>query len=449
MLRLTGESIDYDRLLESVGDADFVLLGDATHGSHELYLERARITRRLIAECGFRAVVVEADWPDARRVNDYVAGVGLDADATSALGDFTRFPHWLWRNTVVRDFVEWLREHNTSRPSERQAGFYGLDLYSLTASIDAVVSYLDRTDPQAAERARARYACFDHVGSRGQLYAEAVADDPTGSCEEQVVEQVMEMLGARIGPAGERRTADGRGRAGGPGAIVDEAFNASQNARLVRDAERYSRALWDGRTTSWNLRDEHMADTVDALALHLGDPVRPARIVVWAHNSHLGDARASEMAERGEHSVCGLLRDRHPGRVAAIGLSTATGTVTAAEHWGGPPQTMALRPPLEGSVERLLHQVGGGGPLLVPLGERQIDDRLRETRLERAVGAVYRPTAEIFCHYMRVRPAERFDALIHVDETHALRPLDEAGVAARGHEGGKVQLREFQSDTTA
>jgi erythromycin esterase-like protein len=418
--RLTGAPTDYDLLLESVGDAGFVLLGDATHGSHELYLERAQITRRLIAECGFRAVVVEADWPDAQRVNAYVSGRESDPDATSALGDFARFPRWMWRNTVVRDFVEWLRAHNTGRSTDRQTGFYGLDLYSLTASMQAVVTYLDRTDPAAAERARARYACFDHVGTRGQLYADAVAEDPTGSCEEQVVAQLAELVTARWG----RRDLDA-GDQGGVSAVADDAFDASQNARLVRDAERYSRALARGRAASWNLRDEHMADTIEALAAHLGGR-RPARIVVWAHNSHLGDARATEMAERGEHSVCALLRERHPHDVYAVGLTTAGGTVTAAADWGAPAQKMGLRPPLDGSIERLLHEAGIRAAL-VPLGTRPADARLRGSWLERAVGAVYRPDAELFCHYMRVHPADQFDALVHVDETRALSPLDPDG----------------------
>ncbi|HEX3873034.1 MAG TPA: erythromycin esterase family protein [Solirubrobacteraceae bacterium] len=407
--RLTGSPVDHDALVESIGDARFVLIGDATHGSHELYAERARITRWLVARCGFRAVAVEADWPDAQRVNAYVSGRGPDRDAGSALGDFARFPRWMWRNTVVRDFVEWLRRHNDARAPDQRTGFYGLDLYSLTASIEAVVTYLDRTDPAAAGRARARYACFDHVGAQGQRYAEAVAEDSSRSCEEEAVAQVVEMLRGGVLRTGHD--------------ITDDVFDASQNARLVRDAERYSRALSHGRAASWNLRDEHMADTVEALAVHLGGRRAPARIVVWAHNSHVGDARATETAERGEHSVCALLRDRHPGEVIALGLTTAQGTVTAAADWGAPAQTMRLRAPLDGSVEQLLHETGTES-MLVPLGRHLVDERLRETWLERAVGAVYRPEAELFCHYMRVRPAERYDAVIHIDRTHALEPLD-------------------------
>ncbi|HEY5196874.1 MAG TPA: erythromycin esterase family protein [Solirubrobacteraceae bacterium] len=419
--RLTGAPTDYDPLLESVGDAGFVLLGDATHGSHELYVERARITRRLIAECGFTAVVVEADWPDAQRVNAYVSGRGSDPDAGSALGDFARFPRWMWRNTVVRDFVEWLRRYNDRLAPEDRAGFYGLDLYSLTASIEAVVTHLDRTDPAAARRARTRYACFDHVGTQGQLYAEAVAENPSRTCEDEAVAQLAEMLAAR----GARRDPDGCGQ-GAVSPVVGDAFDASQNARLIRDAERYSRALSHGRAASWNVRDEHMAGTVEALAAHLGRHRLPARIVVWAHNSHLGDARATEMAERGEHSVGGLLRERHPGEVFAIGLTTAGGTVTAAADWGAPAQTMHLRPPLDGSIEHLFRETGVDAAL-VPLGARLVDVRLRGSWLERAVGAVYRPDAELFCHYMRVAPADQFDAVVHVDETHALSPLDPEG----------------------
>ena len=310
---LTGSTRDYDSLLGLIEGAHLVLLGEASHGTHEFYRERAEITKRLIAEKGFRAVAVEADWPDAYRVNRYVRGIGNDAEAAEALGDFKRFPTWMWRNADVLDFVGWLREFNDQIMSnDQRVGFYGVDLYSLFTSIEAVVRYLDQVDPVAARRARYRYSCFEHYGEDSQAYGYAASFGMSPSCEDAVVAQLVDFQRK----AAEYATRDGH-------IPPDEAFFAEQNARLVANAERYYRSMFTGRVSSWNLRDEHMADTIDALAQHMRRRGVDPKIVVWEHNSHLGDARATEMHSRGEWNVGQLMRERHGEDVRSIGFTSS------------------------------------------------------------------------------------------------------------------------------
>ncbi len=327
-------------MIELASGARFVLLGEATHGTHEFYRERAEITKRLIVELGFDAVAVEADWPDAYRANCWVRGASGDGSAGEALSDFERFPTWMWRNRDVEHFLDWLRDHNDSRGSDGEpVGFYGLDLYSLHASMRAVVDYLDRVDADAAARARARYACFDQVGGDPQAYA--FANEP---CEDEVVAQLIELRER----AAELATRDGR-------VAEDRLFAAEQSARLVRNAERYYRSLIRGDVSSWNVRDQHMAETLDALAEHLSRAGRPARIVVWAHNSHLGDARATDFARRGELNLGQLACERWPGETLVVGFSTDHGTVSAASDWDAPVERKRVRPALEESYEQLFH----------------------------------------------------------------------------------------------
>jgi len=279
---------DYDALIDLVGDKRFVLIGEASHGTHEFYDHRARITQRLIREKGFHAVAVEADWPDAYRLNRYVRGIGSDRSANEALSDFKRFPIWMWRNTVVRDFIEWLRKENQAPQGRSATGFYGLDLYSLNASMQAVLAYLEKVDPAAAKRARFRYSCFDHYGEDTQAYGYATSFGLTQSCEDEVIAQLVEL---------QRRAVDYANRDGGIAA--DEFFQAEQNARLVRNAERYYRSMFHGRVSSWNLRDQHMADTLDGLAAHLDAQFGRSKIVVWEHNSHLGDSGDRKLRSSG------------------------------------------------------------------------------------------------------------------------------------------------------
>jgi erythromycin esterase-like protein/predicted phosphoribosyltransferase len=415
---------DRRALLDLVGDAHLVLIGEASHGTHEFYEQRARMTRWLIEDNGFSAVAAEADWPDAYRVNRYVRGRSEDSTAEEALRGFERFPSWMWRNEVVLDFVGWLRDHNEhdGRSEPAKAGFYGLDLYSLHRSIHEVVSYLERVDPIAASRARERYACFDHYGGEAQSYGAAAAFGAGESCEREVVEQLIDLR--RHGPEYTQ----------GDGLIAeDEFFYAEQNARLVKEAEQYYRTMFAGGASSWNLRDRHMVDTLDALTQHLSRQRRqPAKVVVWAHNSHVGDARATEAASRGELNVGQLVRQRHSGDCVLIGFTTFTGTVTAADDWDGPAERKRVRPALPGSFERLFHEVDEKAFWLAFERAPQAAESLRSARLERAIGVIYRPRTERLSHYFRCRLADQFDAVMHVDDTRAVEPLERT---ARWDEG--------------
>lgn len=398
-----------DPLLERLSAANTVLLGEASHGTHEFYDLRAEVTRRLIEDHGFHAVAIEGDWPDAWQVHQYVTGRSEASDAEAALSGFTRFPVWMWRNQVVAPFVEWLHERNAAVPAGRApAAFVGLDLYSLHRSIREVLAFLDRTDPEAAARARLRYACFDHASIDGQSYGYGAATGRRESCEPQVLEQLGEVLSA---------TYEGT-------VTEDELFDVARNAKLVVGAEEYHRTMFRGGVHSWNLRDRHMATTLESLRDHLDAQVEgPPRIVVWAHNSHLGDARATEMGRRGEFNLGQLVRERHPGDVVSVGMTTHRGEVTASHAWDGPHQRMRVREALPGSHEDLLHGVGPGRYWL-DLTDPEVTDALTATRLERAIGVIYRPQTERVSHYFSARLAEQFDVVCHIDETTALEPLD-------------------------
>jgi len=413
-----ARSADHDNgLIGLLAGARFALLGEASHGSDDFYRERAAITRRLIVERGLDAVAVEADWPDAYRVNRYVRGLGSDASGTEALADFKRFPAWMWRNDVVLEFVEWLREHNAGRAPESRVGFYGLDLYSLFTSIEAVLAYLDRTDAEAALRARQRYACFDRFRDDSQAYGYAARFELDASCEKEVVAQLREMVAN--GGTQSRRLA---------GADPDAFFHAEQNARLVKNAEEYYRSMFSSRLSSWNLRDRHMAETLAELDDHLSRRRgRPARIAVWAHNSHLGDARATEMGEGGELNLGQLVRERHGAAAALLGFSNYGGTVTAASDWDMPAETKQVRPGLEGSYEALFHGVDSARFSLILRGNGELAEALSAPRLQRAIGVIYRPETERQSHYFQARLARQFDALVHLDATRALQPIDPAG----------------------
>jgi erythromycin esterase-like protein/predicted phosphoribosyltransferase len=407
-----------ETLEQLIGDARIVLIGESSHGTHEFYEARAAITKWLIEEKGFCAVAAEADWPDAYRVNRYVRGLGEDEHADEALSGFERFPAWMWRNTVVRDFVDWLRIRNRRHESngQRQAGFYGLDLYSLHRSMQEVITYLNKVDPRAAARARERYACFDHASADdGQAYGFAAAFGAGPLCENQAIEQLVDIQRNALAYAHR----DGL-------LAEDELFYAEQNAQTVRNAEVYYRAMFSGRVTSWNLRDKHMAQTLDALLKHLDrhQDVPSARIVVWAHNSHVGDARATEVWADGQLTLGQLVRERYGDQARLIGFSTYAGTVTAASEWGGVAERKAVRPALNGSIEEFLHETGRSAFLVSPHISPEAAEPLSVVRLGRAIGVIYRPETERQSHYFHVRPADQFDAMIHIDRTRALEPLE-------------------------
>ncbi|HET7599474.1 MAG TPA: erythromycin esterase family protein [Gemmatimonadales bacterium] len=412
---LEGAAHDYDALLSLVGDARVVCLGEASHGTHEFYRERARITRRLIEEKGFTAVAVEADWPDAWRVNRYVRGVSDATSAHQALDAFERFPRWMWRNRDVLVFTDWLRDWNDHAGAERAVGFYGLDLYSLYGSIAAVVEYLDRVDPEGARRARYRYGCFEQFGEDTQAYGYSAEFGLSPSCEREAVAQLVE-LRRRAGDLARR---DGR-------LPEDEFFFAEQNARVVRSAEEYYRTMFRGRVSSWNLRDRHMADTLQALLDHL-DRTRGGRtkVAVWEHNSHVGDARATALGAEGEWNVGQLAREQWGTDAVLVGFTTYAGTVTAATDWDAPADRKRVRPALAGSWEALLHLALDGADALLPVrGRDRAAAPLRAERLERAIGVIYRPETERVSHYFEARLGDQFDAIAHFDVTRAVEPLD-------------------------
>jgi erythromycin esterase-like protein len=406
---------EVDPLIHLAADSSFVLLGEASHGTHEFYATRAEITKRLIREKGFQAVAVEADWPDAYRVNEYVRGRGKDKSTSSALSGFTRFPVWMWRNRDVEEFVAWLHEYNAGRPAHTvAAGFYGLDLYSLYRSRTEVIRYLDKVDPAAARRARFRYSCFDHFGEDEQSYGYAAGFDLSRSCEDAVIQQLKD-LHLRVY---EYRHRDGQ-------VAEDDFFSAEQNARLVRSAEEYYRAMFQGRVNTWNLRDRHMAESLHALAAHLENRFGRAKIVVWAHNSHLGNARATDRAKYGEWNLGQLVRERYSGSTL-VGFTTYRGAVTAASDWGAMHETKRVRPALPGSYEDLFHGAGVPAFLITFAGDERLSAAFRSDRLERAIGVIYRPETERISHYFLARLADQFDAVLHFDETTAVEPLPHA-----------------------
>lgn len=410
-MRLTGSLNDYDELLAMAEHKQFVLLGEATHGTQEFYRMRADITKRLINELNFDAVIIEGDWPDVCRINRHVRGHGSDGTAEQALSDFTRFPRWMWRNREVLEFVQWLREYNTGHDAAAKAGVYGLDLYSLFRSAEAVIAYLDVVDAEAAKFARARYACMDDHGN-AQHYGYSVAMGIKKACEDEVVAQLLDLMRMRA----DVLATDGL-------LAEDEQFFAERNASVVKNAEAYYRGMFSARVNTWNLRDRHMAETLFALHRHLTRQRGvSARIIVWAHNSHLGDARATDAARRGELNLGQLVREQAGADCVLVGFTTYTGYVTAARDWDAPAEHRWVRPALRDSVEHLFERAKLDR-FFLPLN-RPREDTLRERMLERAIGVVYRPESERASHYFSVSLAEQFDAVFHLDETCALEPLD-------------------------
>lgn len=422
-----GGSQDVDAVLDLIGNARIVMLGEATHGTQQFYRTRAEISKRLIEEKGFAAIAVEADWPDALQVNRWISRQLPEARSASlapesALGGFSRFPLWMWRNHEMLELVRYLIEYNQRQSGKAdKAGFFGIDVYSLRHSMEAVVQYLAKVDPSAATRARQRYACFDHFGRDPQQYGYAVNFGMQAGCESEVVQQLAAMAThARDGVRNTEADPD------------DEAFYAKQHARVAANAESYYRTMFRGRDESWNVRDTHMADTLDALSEHLRNRNdRDAKLVVWAHNSHIGDARATEMGQHGQLNLGQLMRQRHGDDVFLLGFTTHAGTVTAASDWDGRAECKQVRPSLENSYERLFHETGKDRFLLPIRGNEAVSSQLRQGRLERAIGVVYLPERERYSHYFYADMSRQFDAVLHIDHTKALKPLDWTGDFSR------------------
>lgn len=414
---LRGIPDDYNLLLEKIGAARIVLIGEASHGTHEFYQTRAIITQKLIKEKGFNAVAIEGDWPSAYPVNTFVRSKN-PTKPHKALEEFKRFPTWMWRNTVMIDFISWLRDYNLKAPEDYETAipsgvhFIGLDLYSLHRSMQAVIDYLKEIDPIAAEKARERYSCFDHFGTDPQAYGYWASLEPQRSCKAQVISQLVELQRHALRYTGSHVTS------------LDEYFNAEQNALLVKNAEHYYRSIFYGDVKSWNVRDHHMMDTLKSLEKHLEEQGRHAKIVVWAHNSHLGDARATEMSTRGELNLGQLVREHYDNESYLIGFTTHSGTVSAATDWGGDVERKRVLPALEGSYEDLFHHTKLPHFLLFTDDPSLPDEWRLKERLERAIGVIYRPQTERISHYFYALMPQQFDAVIHIDKTQALEPLD-------------------------
>jgi erythromycin esterase-like protein len=410
----------FGAVFDRFADAKVVLLGEATHGTAEFYRARAAITRRLVERHGFTIVAVEADWPDAARIDAYVRHrpiKPMDDDT------FARFPTWMWRNTDVADFVNWLREHNRGLPEKRRVEFRGLDVYSLNASIGEVLAYLDKVDPETARAARGRYGCLSPWQADPARYGRAVATGQKRSCDEALLRQLQDLLDKRLDYL-----------RGGDGA--EDFFDAVQNARTVHQAEHYYRIMYEGATESWNLRDRHMFDTLQRLLERRSEG---AKAVIWAHNSHIGNAAATAMGWQGEFNIGELCRTAYRDEAVLIGLSTDRGTVAAASDWDEPMEVMTVRPARPDSHERVFRDTGLRRFLADwrPESRRDLRQILGSARLERAIGVVYRPETELYSHYFEACLSEQFDALLWFDETRAVTPL------VRGHGAGMPETYPF------
>jgi protein-L-isoaspartate(D-aspartate) O-methyltransferase len=405
----TIESAELGPLIDRIGDARVVLLGEATHGTAEFYLMRARLTRELITRKAFRFVAIEGDWPDAARVDHYVRHSEFPPSEWTA---FARFPTWMWRNEEVRLFVDWLREYNGAVPLESRVAFHGLDLYSLYNSMRAVLSYLDDVDPATAAIARVRYGCLTPWQADPATYGRAALTGTYRSCEHDVVH----MLNSILAKSSEYALHDG-----------ERFLDAVQNARLIANAERYYRIMYYGSRASWNLRDSHMFDTLKTLLKFYG---HQSKAIVWAHNSHIGNAKATEMSKRGEHNIGQLCRTEFGSDAYLVGFGTDHGTVAAASDWDGPVEFKSVRPALARSYERLCHtgsERTGKRQFLLPLGKAlagELREALAKPRLERAIGVIYRPETELASHYFQAALPQQFDEYIWFDETGAVTPFE-------------------------
>lgn len=421
---------NYQDLLQLIGEASIVLLGEATHGTHEFYRERAQITKLLIQTKGFNAICAEASWPESHRVNRFVRGQGEDREAVDALRDFTQFPSWMWANADILDFIGWLRNHNESRKDGfSEVGFYGLDLYSLHKSASEVVSYLESFESQfldalLLERTKERYSCLKQLGEDTQSYAFSTALGLVNSCESAVNSQLQDFV----------RSTDVY-RETIAGAEGQEAyFNAIQNCRIVCAAEHYYRTLLRSDVSSWNLRDRHMAETLEHVRQHYLNQGMIPKIVVWAHNSHIGQANACEMAQRGEVNIGQLVKERYGSNAVAIGFTTHSGTVTAAANWSEHSQKSRIIPAIPGSYEDLFHKVNFDRFFLGFRGAYELTRVLQPELLQRAIGVIYRPETERLSHYYYGSLPAQYDGVIHFDHTRAVEPLEHKSFWLEGNE---------------
>jgi erythromycin esterase-like protein len=406
----------YERVVSDIGDAQVVLIGEATHGTHEFYEIRAEITRRLIEEKGFTSVAIEGDWPDAYQINRYIH----TDDFTSvyeALDSFDRFPTWMWQNVVVAHFAQWLKEHNKKQLQQERINFYGLDLYSLYRSIDAVIVALERVDKKLAQQARAYYSCFEQFRHDPQQYGYSLFLHASRSCQEAAFAALGELEEKELQLFNEQQISE------------DDVFSLLQNARVVQNAEEYCRSLFINEVSNWNLRDTHMMQTLEAiLKQQTRKGIENPKIIVWAHNSHVGDSRATEMGAAHEVTLGKLIKEKFGSKAYSLGFTTYNGTVSAASDWHMPVERKVVRDALPDSYESLFHHVGMA-QFFLPLQDKAV---VPSHMLERAIGVVYAPWTERQSHYFYADLVRQFDGVIHCDTTTALEPLEKTATWIEG-----------------
>lgn len=410
------EQLDFEKqkeasiklILNAIGDSEIVMLGESTHGTKEYYDIRAEITKALIKDKNFNCIAIEGDWPDAYQINKYINGEEYN-NGEEPLKAFDRFPTWMWRNQSVLTFISWLHKHNKNQDLKNKANFYGLDLYSLYRSIDTVINILDSIDPKAAEEARSHYSCFDQFGGDIELYGQAVLYKIIDSCSEQVVEQLQLLLIQDRELIKENKLS------------LDQAFDLEQNARVIKNGEDYYRSLFISGKNTWNLRDSHMFEMLNfIIESYKKKNINTPKIIIWAHNTHVGDASATEFTQRGEFNIGQLIREKFGAKSVSIGFMTYTGTVSAASNWHSPVERKFVRNSLMGSFEFLFHEIKINQFLLGLKNKKLILPVL----LERAIGVVYKPETERSSHYFYANLQKQFDFIIYIDKTTALEPLD-------------------------
>jgi len=408
---LSNDPKSYYPLLDRIADAHFVLLGEATHGTSQFYTARAQITSLLIKEKRFNVIAIEADFPEVQPINQFLKSNQIRNSAAESLDGFRRFPVWMWKNKEMLSFIEQLKSINLQKSPESKVAFYGLDLYSMYLSIEAVISYLDKVDPDAAAMARKRYACFYRYGNDDDSYGQAM-NYVKENCQKQVIEQLLELQKKRNEYL-QKNNLQGN----------EELFYAEQNAKVAKDAEQYYREMFSRRAKTWNLRDLHMADMVEEVSNHIKKINGSAKIVVWAHNSHVGNALATEFSESEELSLGQLVLYRHWGDCYLVGFTTYNGTVAAASQWGAKVEKKTLNPAIDGSYEELFHNTDIK-TFLLDFNDLPSDlEAFKQNHLERSVGVVYTPESERVSHYFNARMADQFHAVIHIDSTSAVEPL--------------------------
>jgi erythromycin esterase-like protein len=421
---LTGAQTDFDKVMHHIADAAVILMGEATHGTHEFYKARIEITKRLIMERQCTTIAIEGDFPDVYRVNRYITHRGDDTSAMQALGDFKRFPLWMWRNEEMLSFVQWLYDYNKSQPDALRVTIYGLDMYSLYTSISCIIKTLHTINPEVAAQAQKRYACFDAYQDP-QEYGYIAAQLVHAPCKDAVVAQLVALKQKELdffkydnlNPQEER-------------------FYLEHNALIIKNAEHYYRSLFeDNRAASWNIRDMHMMETIKAIEKYNRHAGRNHKIVVWAHNSHIGNASATQMSSYGEINVGQLVKEVYGGTAISIGFTTYTGTVSAASSWGADVEKKKIIPALPESVESFFHSVGKQAFVIIPNEDPALYAFFdHDDYLQRAIGVIYLPESERQSHYFYAQLSRQYDIVIHYDTTQAVTPLDTNALWQQGED---------------